>query len=132
MLDPVLLDGFTHRLYAVRAVHLFSVTSWGRTPYRNVCVRGVFGSHHLKWLAVDLVVDPLTDRPRLIEDLRLVGLVVLDEGDHLHVQAPRPPSGLLTPFDAPALPPSPPEGRGEGVGVPLSGPEGPRIQSEKT
>ena len=132
MLDPELLDGFTHRLYAVRAVHLFSVTSWGRTPWRNKAVGGVSSSRHLDWLAVDLVEDPRTNRPRLIRDLRLVGLVVVDEKDHLHVQAMKPPSGLLATFEAPALPAAVPVGGLTQGGIPLSGPGGPPIQSERT
>jgi hypothetical protein len=132
MLDPVLLDGFMHRLYAVRAVHLFSVTSWGRTPWRNKAVGGMAGSKHLDWLAVDLVPDPSTNRHRLFVDLREVGLVVIDEGDHFHVQATNPPSGLLAPFKAPALPAAVPVGGLTQGGVPLNRPEGPPIQSEKT
>ena len=132
MLDPVLLDGFTHRLYAVLAVHSFSVTSWGRTPYRNKAVGGKPGSKHLGWLAVDLVEDPQTDRQGLIQDLHMIGFGVVDEGDHLHVQAPNPPLGLLAPFKAPALPAAVPVGGLTQGGVPLSGPEGSPIQSEKT
>lgn len=93
-----------------------SVTSWGRTERRNERVGGVDGSHHLDWLAVDVVYDnrpSLGLRRKLAERLGLT-LIPYRTHDHLHPQTleggevgggPPPP-----PAAAP-IPPPPPESR---------------------
>lgn len=61
-----------------------SVTSWGRTKARNSQVGGVPVSAHRAWLAVDVVYD--TPVPEGVEIGRRLGLRVLPEGDHDHLQ----------------------------------------------
>lgn len=63
-----------------------SVTSWGRTEKRNQRVGGVDGSHHLDWLAVDVVYDrrpTLAMRQKLAVELGLT-LLPYRYHDHLH------------------------------------------------
>ena len=67
-----------------------SITSWGRTPKRNKAVGGVDDSAHLLWTGADVVydagmaADPLRDRLAL-----RLGLKLIHEGDHDHVQEQR-------------------------------------------
>lgn len=66
-----------------------SVTSWIRSRQRNAAVGGVADSRHLIGLAVDIVLDDPGAREHFIQTAKTVGLQVIDEGDHLHVQEPR-------------------------------------------
>lgn len=69
-----------------------TVTSWWRSPARNVSVGGAVYSQHLLGFALDLV----TPRPAaLVRSLNAVGLVAIDEKDHVHVQAY--PAGAIPP-----------------------------------
>jgi uncharacterized protein YcbK (DUF882 family) len=61
-------------------------TSWWRSKQRNAQVGGAITSQHLLGLAVD-VVPAGGSRSELLRRLRAAGLVALDEGDHVHVQA---------------------------------------------
>lgn len=61
------------------------VTSFFRSVERNRQVGGSGSSQHLYGLAADVVV-PRGWRARAIQRARRAGLVVIDEGDHLHVQ----------------------------------------------
>jgi len=67
----------------------FSVTSWIRSPNHNAALGGVPTSRHLMGLAVDVVFDNPADAPGFQEAALTLGLQVLFEGDHLHVQEPR-------------------------------------------
>lgn len=60
------------------------ITSWFRSVRQNLAVGGDSRSQHLAGLALDLVT---VERAHLVDQLRLVGLVAVDEGDHVHVQA---------------------------------------------
>jgi len=74
---------------AVLTVHChvpFSVTSWMRTPAHNKAVNGVADSYHLCGLGIDIVLDNPSDRPIVEQEAKRVGLSVLDEQDHLHLQ----------------------------------------------
>lgn len=67
----------------------FSVTSWFRSPKRNKAKGGMSTSKHLKGLAVDAVLDNMQDtnaKAELTAAARAMGLGVVDEGDHLHIQ----------------------------------------------
>lgn len=60
-------------------------TSWWRSLADNVRVGGASNSQHLVGLAVDFVF-PRNQRTLAKQRLRQVGFVVIDEGDHVHVQ----------------------------------------------
>lgn len=68
-----------------------SVTSWGRTVKHNTKVGGVADSGHVLWIAVDVVYDangmppPGGSTARETLAARL-GLMLIHEGDHDHVQ----------------------------------------------
>lgn len=76
----------------IRCLALFfplSVTSWLRSAKRNAQVGGVGDSRHLLGLAVDVVLDDAGNRDFFTNEAKRLGLQVIDEGDHLHVQEPR-------------------------------------------
>ena len=61
-----------------------SVTSWGRTLKHNTEVGGVTFSAHRFWLGCDLIYDgPVLSK---METARRLGLKLIDEGDHDHLQ----------------------------------------------
>ena len=66
-----------------------SVTSWGRTPNHNKTVGGVTDSAHLLWIAADVVYDMPGDVPWHDALAARVGLMIVHEGDHDHVQPVR-------------------------------------------
>lgn len=69
-------------------IHGGSITSWGRTTLRNKAVGGVPGSSHRFWRGADVVYDS-TDvwkDPNRIEYARRLGLKIIAEGDHDHLQ----------------------------------------------
>jgi hypothetical protein len=69
-----------------------SLTSWWRDPISNQRVGGHPQSQHRLALAMDFAAP---DAGRLVAALRRSGLVVIDEGDHVHVQLY--PAGALPP-----------------------------------
>ena len=77
---------FCHAIRHLGAVHNLSVTSWGRTPKRNAEVDGHPNSHHMAWMAVDVVPDDWDTHGEIIKDADALGLKTLNEGDHLHIQ----------------------------------------------
>ena len=64
----------------------FRETSGFRSVMDNAAVGGVHYSAHQFWLGTDIVPRPDVDWKELIEAGRRLGLFVLDEGDHLHLQ----------------------------------------------
>jgi uncharacterized protein YcbK (DUF882 family) len=83
---------FTEIVLDVLARHGGSVTSWFRSAAHNARVGGVRGSLHLEGLAVDCVFDLPVQKDRATAAFNAIGFGVLDEGDHIHVQA-RPLKG---------------------------------------
>lgn len=75
----VLIRELAHR-------HNVSVTSWWRTEKRNADVGGLVNSRHLDGVGADAVPDPGEDRDAVIASARALGLQVVDEGDHLHLE----------------------------------------------
>ena len=64
-----------------------SVTSWGRTEGHNRAVGGVPYSAHRFWLGLDVVYDePPGPRDVPTEIAARLGLRLIDEGDHDHLQ----------------------------------------------
>lgn len=80
MLDFVYLIGLLRRRYE------FSVTSWFRTEHRNKVVGGKPNSHHLTGLAVDIVPDREEEKADIIQTASSLGLVAIDEYNHIHIQ----------------------------------------------
>jgi hypothetical protein len=83
MMEP---DRFAFLIYLIARFVPFSITSWGRTPQHNQAVGGKPNSKHLQWLAVDVVLDNPNQKPELIKWCSTVGLLALDERDHIHIQ----------------------------------------------
>jgi uncharacterized protein YcbK (DUF882 family) len=80
---------FAARLATLRIRYPFSVTSWFRTAGRNAMVGGKPHSRHLLGLAADVILDDEErDKASFVEDAKRLGLSVVVEGDHLHVQVP--------------------------------------------
>jgi len=87
--DPSILAVRPWMIQLVRAIIAadaqglrFRITSWYRDPDRNERVGGSPASQHLVGLAFDLA--PADER--LADSLRSAGMIVVNEGDHLHVQ----------------------------------------------
>ena len=87
---------FNERVLCLCAIHGLSETSGMRTRDRNASVGGSEDSKHLLefggW-ARDLAFDPYlgteltpNERADILRDAQALGLWVVDEGDHLHVQ----------------------------------------------
>jgi len=72
--------------WALRGVRDYRVTSWYRTPQHNLAVGGSSRSQHLLGMAADFVF-PSAYAAQAISALRAQGFTVIDEGDHIHVQA---------------------------------------------
>lgn len=77
---------FAERILQLAVVVDFSVTSWIRSAARNQAVGGVPHSRHRDGCAVDVVLDRREDEPLLRRFVERLGLRVLDEGDHLHLE----------------------------------------------
>ncbi len=82
---------FAARLLALALVSSLSVSSWGRTATRNRTVGGGALSNHLGWLAADMVPDDWKSLPRVQAFAKRLGLEVIPEGDHWHIE-PLPPA----------------------------------------
>lgn len=70
-----------------------SVTSWARSLKHNKAVGGVTNSAHLYGLAVDIVYDAPQTLVIATERARRLGLKLLREGDHDHLQPASWPAG---------------------------------------
>ena len=79
---------FADKIEVLCRIWPVSVTSWWRSESRNKAVGGVHNSKHLKGLAVDVVLDPGADPGEFVEVAVKLGLRVLEEGDHFHIQEP--------------------------------------------
>ncbi len=61
-------------------------TSWYRSPARNLQVGGEPRSQHLLAFAADFGNLQAGERQRLVDLARHLGMVGVDEGDHVHLQ----------------------------------------------
>ena len=79
-------DQFTAAVRDYRHQLAASLTSSGRTLAHNQSVGGVLGSPHLYDLAADVVYDTLVPLDRCVAVAAALGLTVIREGDHDHLQ----------------------------------------------
>jgi len=92
--SPAFWSQFTRGLDAATRGVNGTYVNWYRTAEHNSRVGGKPSSQHRYGTAVDLVV-PSGQRFAVTNALRRQGFTVIDEGDHLHVQA-FPSSSVLT------------------------------------
>ena len=80
---------FSDKVLALCLIYDCSETSGFRTEKRNAIVGGAPNSRHMEALARDIVPDDpgLTDL--ICQSARRLGLWVLVESDHIHLQEPR-------------------------------------------
>ena len=64
----------------------FRETSGFRSAMDNAAVGGVHYSSHQFWVGADIILHGDVAHTEIIEAGRRLGLLVLDEGDHLHLQ----------------------------------------------
>lgn len=64
----------------------FRTTSSFRSRASNTAAGGVKFSAHQFWLAVDVVLETGQVKADFVESARRLGLLALDEGDHIHLQ----------------------------------------------
>lgn len=102
-INPFAVAMFCGTLVTVLEEEGGSITSWKRSVIHNKAVGGVNDSLHLEGLGADCVFDTAAGRARAKDKLKAKGYGVLDEGDHVHVQA-RPLKGAAVPVTAPATP----------------------------
>lgn len=80
------ISEFAEAVALYSAMHGASVTSWGRSTVHNRAVGGVPNSAHRFWRGADVVYDnPVAVNTR-IEAARRLGLLLIPEGDHDHLQ----------------------------------------------
>lgn len=84
--DTASVFDFVHVVLLLAIQYRFSVTSWLRSPARNVAVGGHLHSYHMLGLGLDVILDPGEDKNAFFEDAKRLGLSALDEGDHIHLQ----------------------------------------------
>lgn len=78
------MDDFARRVSA--APGDARVTSWVRSRAQNAAAGGADDSQHLIGTAADFVPRAPSTYASLAASLRARGLIVIDEGDHLHAQ----------------------------------------------
>ena len=71
---------------ALAVKYHFSITSSLRSVARNKRVGGHRNSRHLMFLADDCVLDDKKDIRSFVKDAKRLGLKVLIEKDHVHLQ----------------------------------------------
>jgi uncharacterized protein YcbK (DUF882 family) len=81
-----MIHSFIDKIITLSLRYDFSVTSWIRSKKHNVQVDGSNNSRHLLGLAVDIILDDKEEIFRLKADAIRMNLIVVNEGDHLHVQ----------------------------------------------
>jgi len=80
------ISGFGNLVALVLLFADGSVTSWLRSKKHNEEVGGHPESLHLVGLAVDVVFDSHGQKMDGIHMAERLGLLAIDEGDHVHVQ----------------------------------------------
>ena len=86
-LKPLTIGEFCQKISRLCFTHHCSVTSWIRTILRNKTVWGHPKSRHLTGYGIDLVPDDWGTVDALMKDVRELGFLAINEGDHIHVQS---------------------------------------------
>jgi len=81
---------FIQMVMAICGAYGGSITSSWRSAAHNTAVGGNPQSLHLVGLAADIVFDTTAGKAQAIALAQRMGWGVLDEGDHVHVQAIKP------------------------------------------
>jgi hypothetical protein len=63
-----------------------SCTSWGRTVKHSIAVGGFDGDPHTWWVGADIVYDTLIDEQQAKKLAQSLGLLLIREKDHDHLQ----------------------------------------------
>ena len=77
---------FLDAMMQLASRHRFRETSGYRARVSNTNVGGKLFSAHQYWLARDIILEPGESLEETKESTRRLGLLVIDEGDHLHLQ----------------------------------------------
>ena len=77
---------FLDALMSLAGRHRFRETSGYRAPASNAAVGGKPFSAHQYWLGRDVILEEGEKAEEFKESARRLGLFVLDEGDHFHLQ----------------------------------------------
>ena len=80
---------FDDKVLALCLIYDCSETSGYRTDMRNTAVGGASDSRHKDALAKDIVADDQRQVHEIEHAARKLGLWVLVEDDHIHLQEPR-------------------------------------------
>ncbi len=80
---------FADKVLALCLIYDCSETSGFRTEKRNKAEKGADDSRHLEGLARDIVPDDRTKDHEISHAAKRLGLWVLIESDHIHLQEPR-------------------------------------------
>lgn len=80
---------FAERVYLYCSVLGGSTTSWIRTEKHNQRVKGHPRSLHRVGLGCDVIYDATPERELRVQWADRLGLQVVMEGDHDHLQVPR-------------------------------------------
>ena len=72
---------------AHRGIRIPTITSYYRTPSKGASVGGSSYSQHLVGLGIDFVYPTKGERAAALAAMKRAGLIAIDEGDHVHVQA---------------------------------------------
>ena len=80
---PGIYRAFVGRVFAGLLGRPVVVTSWYRSIRENRDVGGDPASQHLLGFALDFET---AESSAIVQSLRRVGLIALDEGDHVHLQ----------------------------------------------
>lgn len=83
---PGAYNAFYARVTSANSGLPVQATSWWRSTAKNKSVGGARDSQHLLALGLDLVYPNAAVRALGKERMQKLGLVVIDEGDHVHTQ----------------------------------------------
>ena len=77
---------FLDAMMQLASRHCFRETSGYRSRVSNANVGGKLFSAHQYWLGRDIILEPGESLEETKESARRLGLFLIDEGDHFHLQ----------------------------------------------